>query len=54
MTAEPTDKLDTAIGAWWTDPRTIHSTVTGSYGLNATGPRELARAGCRETGTPGS
>jgi hypothetical protein len=54
MTPEPTDKLDAATQVVVNGPEDDPRNVDWIVRPHATGPRGLARAGCRETGTSGS
>jgi hypothetical protein len=53
MTPEPTDKLDAATQVVVNGPEDDPRNLEWIVGSHATGPRGLARAGCRETGTSG-
>ena len=54
MTPEPTDKLDAATTVAVNGPEDDPLDAAWIVWPHATGPRGLARAGCRETGKSGS
>ena len=54
MTPEPTDKLDAATTVVVNGPEDDPLDGDRIVRPHATGPRGLARAGCRETGKSGS
>jgi hypothetical protein len=54
MTPEPTDKLDAATQVVVNGPEDGPRNVEWVVGSHDSGPRGLARAGCRETGKSGS
>jgi len=54
MTPEPTDKLDAATQVVVNGPEDDPRNAQWIVRRHTTGPRGLARAGCRETGTSGS
>jgi hypothetical protein len=54
MTPEPADKLDATTTVAVNGPEDDPLDAEWIVRLHATGPRGLARAGCRETGKSGS